>query len=346
MAILRTTTRTSGRGGRRLPPLDRSIIRQYLRANGPLFLRDPNVTSIGLETLDGEPRILFTVHRKLARGAAIAALGSTAIPPVLMIAGRPVRTDVVARSFRPSFQLSSPSAKSERKRRADPLTGGVSIGHPSAETGTLGLIVFDNGGAPFVLSNWHVLHGPRGAIGDVVMQPGPFDDNRTELNAAAILTRSHLGAAGDCAIAKIDGRGFDARLLDLGVRVTQLARPEEGDVVIKSSRTTGVTHGVVKRVDTMVKLDFGDSVGARAIGVFEIGPLVTDPPGYELSSDGDSGACWLVADLSGDKIRPNEIMVGLHVAGESEGEGDDEHALACYATSVFDKLEIFLAPPG
>jgi endonuclease G len=52
---------------------------------------------------------------------------------------------------------------------------------------------------------------------------------------------------------------------------------------------------------------------------------------------GDSGSAWLIADDDG----ATDIMAGLHFAGEGAGNAD-EHALACYAHSVFKKLNISL----
>ncbi|MDQ0938301.1 hypothetical protein [Streptomyces sp. V1I1] len=69
---------------------------------------------------------------------------------------------------------------------------------------TLGCVVFDKmDGTPYVLSNWHVLHGPDGELGDDVVEPGPHDDNRIAQNRLGTLKRSHLGMAGDCSRARV-----------------------------------------------------------------------------------------------------------------------------------------------
>jgi endonuclease G len=57
---------------------------------------------------------------------------------------------------------------------------------------------------------------------------------------------------------------------------------------------------------------------------------------------GDSGSVWLITDETG---KPTDIVAGLHFAGESSSL-DPEHAIACYAKSVFEKLEIVLEPPA
>ena len=43
--------------------------------------------------------------------------------------------------------------------------------------------------------------------------------------------------------------------------------------------------------------------------------------------------------------RPTRILAGLHFAGEGSGD-PNEHAVACYARSVFEKLEISPTPPA
>ena len=213
---------------------------------------------------------------------------------------------------------------------------GVSIAHPAETAGSLGCLVADNvTGEPLLLSNWHVLHGEDGALGDTVVQPGPFDDNQVHQNACGVLLRSHLGLAGDCAVAKIKGRTASELILELGVPVRRIADPELDDIVVKSGRTTEVTWGRVTRIHTVSKLDYG-SAGEQTIGSFEIG--IDDghlPPNGEISMGGDSGPAWMSTQADG---AATDQMVGLHFAGETVEPA--EFALACYAASVFKKLEI------
>lgn len=61
------------------------------------------------------------------------------------------------------------------KGRFRPAQPGISIGHRDITAGTFGLLVQRNG-APFILSNNHVLADSNaGRIGDPVYQPGPAD---------------------------------------------------------------------------------------------------------------------------------------------------------------------------
>jgi endonuclease G, mitochondrial len=148
------------------------------------------------------------------------------------------------------------------------------------------------------------------------------------------LVRSHLGIAGDCAIASIHNRQLGSGIFDLNVGVARIGEPDLGDRVIKSGRTTDVTYGIVQRIQVTTRINYR-GVGSKEIGCFEIGPDPAHPAADgEISMGGDSGAVWLFVD--GDRI--TDMMLGLHFAGEVGNQ--PEHALACYAKSVFEKLSI------
>lgn len=320
-------------------------LKQFVRTQGADYLRDDNISSVGIgyKQKDGkrtdEIAIQFTVGTK-ASPEVLDSLGTTELPKSFVIDGVEVPTDVIQRTYEANFRLVAESVASTRKSRIDPIVPGVSVANKKVSAGTIGCIVFDRqNGSPYVLSNWHVLHGPDGNLGDEVVQPGPHDDNRVHLNRLGKLVRSHLGAAGDCAIASIEGRDFKREILELDVKVEQIGEPELDDKVLKSGRTTEVTHGIVTRVNTIAKINYGGAVGVQAIGAFEIGPDPGRPPANgEVSMGGDSGSAWLFKAANG---KPTKIMAGLHFAGEGEGD-PNEHALACYPKSVFEKLDISL----
>lgn len=323
-------------------------LKRYVRTEGKEYLRDGNITSVGIgyKQVDGKPTkevaIQFTVDTK-AVPEALDELETELIPPTITVDGVEVPTDVIQRTYKPAFKVVAERAADPRRTRIDPIVPGVSVAHTSETAGTIGCIVFDRqDGTPYILSNWHVLHGPDGEIGDAIVQPGPHDDNRVRRNRLGVLKRSHLGEAGDCAVASIEDRAFETEIFGLGVAVDRLGEPELGDLVVKSGRTTGVTHGMVTRVHTVAKLDYEDGAGERAIGGFEIG-LDEDelPENGEITQGGDSGAAWLFRDADGE---PTGVLAGLHFAGEGPTD-PNEHALACYPRSVFDKLEITLSPP-
>jgi endonuclease G len=323
-------------------------LKDFVRSRGVEYLKDPNISSVGIgyKVKDGKPTkevsVQFTVQEK-ARPEALESMGTVEIPKSFKIGGADVPTDVIRRTFKADFRVVAEAAGSERKKRIDPIVPGVSVANAKETAGTIGCVVFDSAdGTPYILSNWHVLHGPQGDIGDDIAQPGPFDDNRAQKNRLGKLVRSHLGHAGDCAIATIEGRAFKPEILDLNVRVEKLGEPELGDKVIKSGRTTAVTHGIVNRIHTIAKIDYGEPIGEQEIGGFEIGvDPANEPADGEVSKGGDSGSAWL---FKTDKGKPSNIMAGLHFAGEGAGD-PNEHAIACYPKSIFEKLEISLAPP-
>ncbi|QBF33089.1 DNA/RNA non-specific endonuclease [Thalassococcus sp. S3] len=319
------------------------MLRDYVRARGAEYLKDPNVTSIGVgrKNGDGEVCLVFTVGQK-AEPSMLESLGTQELPKEIEIEGQKILTDVVARRYRPAFDVVSPQDRSILKQRLDPVMPGASVSHINGTAGTLGLIVFDGDtGAPCILSNWHVLHGDGGRIGDTIVQPGPHDDNNVAGNRCGDLLRSHLGVAGDCALSRLRGRGIERAIHGLDVVPTRLADVDLDDHVVKTGRTTNTTHGIVRRTDVIVRLDYGGQTGPKDIGCFEIGPDPENPASdNEISMGGDSGSAWIIKDADA----PTDIFAGLHFAGEGGGNAD-EHALACYPRSVQNKLNFTLTPP-
>jgi endonuclease G len=324
-------------------------LKDWVRSSGADYLKDPNITSVGIgyKIDDGETTddiaIQFTVGRKAAP-EMLEALETEPIPEAIEVNGVEIPTDVIQRDFAVEYRVVAEVVTSERKKRLNPIVPGASVAHVKETAGTIGCIVFDTAdGTPYILSNWHVLHGPRGDIGDDIVQPGPFDDNRTHLNRVGKLVRSHVGHAGDCAVATIEDRDFCSEIIDLGVRVEQIGEPELGDTVVKSGRTTGLTFGRVTRIHTIAAIDYEGNVGEQEVGCFEIGIDPShEPDDGEVSKGGDSGSVWLFTSRAG---KPTPIMAGLHFAGEV-ADDPHEHALACYPKSVFEKLEVSLTPPS
>ncbi len=322
-------------------------LRRYVRAKSAELLHDPNITSVGIGykqvagVATSELAIQFTVDSKVVP-QAIGGLGSSPIPKTIQVAGRWVPTDVIARSYKPTYLKVQPQEKDPRKVRADVMAPGMSVGNVFTSAGTIGAFVRDRKTKNMLLlSNWHVLHGPLGTLGVDVVQPGKHDDNRVELNKVGTLLRSHLGAAGDCAVATISGRAYSGEVLGLGVAVSEIGDPEIGDRVVKSGRTTGVTRGKVVRIEVNTKLSYGGGVSA-SIGGFEIGiDADAKPPEGEISRGGDSGSAWMAIDKQG---KPTDLMLGLHFAGDADGT-QAEFALACYAESVMTALEVEPAGP-
>lgn len=334
--------------------LQRAIetLRRYQRR----LLDHPDVTSIGIgfRIRDGKETdelcIQCTVDRKLSPESLIQE-GRTPLPESLQAEdGTVIPLDVIQRNYRPSYRIQEPEEASaeedfEASRRSfrDPMVPGISVSHINGTAGTIGAFVFDVAtGEPLLLSNWHILDN-GGSAGDTVVQPGPYDNPSTQGNECGSLLRSHLGMAGDCAVARITSRNFDTSILELNRVPRRMADPHPRDDVVKSGRTTGVTYGTVSRVDVVVKLNYGSSVGVREIGGFEIRPNAEKPPARgEVSMGGDSGSLWMVdVPLDHDDA---DVVVGLHFAGETDPSPDAEHAVACRITSVAKKLNISFEP--
>ena len=315
------------------------MLRSFIRARGAQFLANPQVTSVGIgykEVQGQKPELAVTFT--LNQQAVVQGVGAAdPVPEKILVDGVEFPTTKIDRTYKPSYKPVSLEAKDVRKVRSETIAPGMSVGNLFTTAGTIGAFVRDRTtGNLVLLSNWHVLHGPGAALGADIVQPGKHDDNRVDLNRIGTLLRSHLGAAGDCAIATVTSRSVSSKAVDLGVEVTQIGDPEIGDRVIKSGRTTGVTFGKVVRIEVNTKLDYGGGQIAT-IGGFEIGiDAANPPPDGEVSRGGDSGAAWMAVDSKG---KATGTMLGLHFAGDADGTSS-EFALACYAKSVMTALEV------
>jgi hypothetical protein len=338
---------------KKTPPYREEQLIALLRKQAQRYLEAPGVTSVGVgRRVKGGKKtnelcIQFTVERKL-KPEQLRAESMAELPKSFTDEdGNEVPVDILERRYEPGLKLVAPpqleelSADQQRRRRQNPIQPGISVSHPEETAGTLGAIVYDETtGEPYILSNWHVLHGPKGKLNDRVLQPGPFDGGDLAKSVVGRLVRSHLGLAGDCAVASIKDRAVETRVIELNVTPKRIAKAELDDKVIKSGRTTGVTRGIVDRVGVVVNLNYGGTVGVQQIGGFEIVPDPAHPAARgEVSEGGDSGSCWLSADPA-----HSDVVVGLHFAGESDSAPEAEHALACNIHSVVEKLKITFDP--
>lgn len=246
-----------------------------------------------------------------------------------------VRIDVVQASYAPGAAAHFSPEGPARTHRFATLQPGISVAHPHVTAGTLGMFVRDNRtGRPAILSNWHVLVGSdKSRPGDSIVQPGPMDGGRTERDAIAFLERMILDKDGDAAIAVLNGsRRFSSLLIGTDHRIQGIDDPKDDDLVFKSGRTTGITKGRVEGKGTYF-IEY--SIGRVGVEGFRIVPREAgNPENLEISAGGDSGAVW-VSEKSGS-------AVGLHFAGETNPAPGAEHALACYITRVFSRLDVEL----
>ena len=193
-------------------------------------------------------------------------------------------------------------------------------------------------GIPYILSNWHVLDN-NNPIGTACLQQSP-NDGGTAADKVGELTRSYLGTDGDCAITRITANRYSARILGLNVIPRRGRSPQLGDKVVKSGRTTGVTHGIVDRAFVRAPVKYSRPSGAIYTQRVESFDIRNDPAlpasGGEISLAGDSGSLWMRKNSDGTV---STTCVGLHFAGSAASGGGDS-ASACFITSVLDRLNV------
>ena len=235
-------------------------------------------------------------------------------------------------------------APEDLQKRLRPLIRGASVAHEKVTAGTLGAFVTLAGDdATYVLSNSHVLaDSGRGAVGDRVLQPGPYDGGGADdvighLAKSVPLDPDNPNVV-DCALAKLDD-GIDVDLEGLdGALVGVADAAEVREEVRKIGRTTAISTGRVSAVE----------VDGVPIG-YEIGVLTFDDQveiegvGDSFSAGGDSGSLIYVPS--------NHHGIGLLFAGsETGGPGGNGLTYANPLTVVLEKLGATLktaiaAPP-
>ncbi|NTU84804.1 MAG: hypothetical protein HGA45_36480, partial [Chloroflexales bacterium] len=305
------------------------------------LLSDPNVGMVDFGfretrgTLTDQLSVRCHVLQKFRGGLALQAAlenGETALnlsklPP---INGFPV--DVIQGRYRPSawqaWNARRPSGG--RMGRSDPMRAGISIsGAYLAGSGTLGGKVYDRAtGAPMLLSNWHVLIGdwwsrPRRGV----YQPGRGDGGGPQ-DTVAYVTRDGMHVGVDAAVATLNGK---RELLNdqLGIgAVSGVQQPNLGQRVMKSGRTSAVTHGIVTAVEGIASIKYS---GLTRL-IYHVVSIDPQPGVPQVSQAGDSGSFWL--------DEGSRAVIGLHFAGSE----DPERALAINMQLVLDTLAVTLAP--
>lgn len=221
----------------------------------------------------------------------------------------------------------------QRKNR--PLRIGGSAGRTDENAaGTLGCFASlrTGSGNDLILSNNHVLAKENGGHpGDRIVQPGRLDGGKASRDVVARLKRfkrlKRLNNLVDAAVAELEGEvEYYYNWLEglgplRGVRTDPL---EDGDIVYKVGRTTGLTKGRVTAFEmdsVLVEYDQGDLEFDNQI---EIEPVGSRP----FSLAGDSGS--LIVDS-------RRRAVGLLFAGN-----DVDATYANTIVNVMDALRIDL----
>ena len=165
-----------------------------------------------------------------------------------------------------------------------PLMAGVAIYNPNVnEVGTLGLIATSDGTDRWIVSCYHVLARNLSAV--VVI---PFASGESIFQGSAhdgVVAQTDVGRADaqvDCAAALIDSAVVTLQaIVDVGLLNTAPVPPAVGLRCLKAGADTGVTEGVVRRIEQ---------------GRVLIGPPNGFPIGYVAAGRGDSGSLWVTAD--------------------------------------------------
>ena len=227
----------------------------------------------------------------------------------------------------------------DRTSKIRPSPCGVSVGHYAITAGTQGLIVKD-ASKTYILSNNHVLANEnRAAIGDPVLQPGPYDGGKNPDDIIAKLSRfvtlkgqiSDCTFAGiwtqmynipnsyrggktrlyafadadnevDCAIAEVNLSDIDPTILEIG-KPKGAKEPQLGILCKKSGRTTGLTKdGPVDLLDWSGDIGYSNG-NLHFVGQ---GVIISD----NWSGGGDSGSSILDQE--------DDIAIGLLFAGSDQ----------------------------
>ncbi|HLT57811.1 MAG TPA: hypothetical protein VKZ69_03445 [Limnochordales bacterium] len=182
----------------------------------------------------GQQGMVVFVRRKVP---AAALKARERVPAVLD--ARP--TDVIEVGEVRLLAAPLPSPRTARLRPAPP---GVSLGHVAVTAGTFGAVVRDaKTGEPLILSNNHVIANQttgddgRAAVGDPVLQPGPYDGGTVERDVIGHLLRFvpvvPVAAVPACPVARGAQRVLNAALRLLLPRYQlQLVRLDDAENLV------------------------------------------------------------------------------------------------------------------
>ncbi|SDZ16774.1 hypothetical protein SAMN05421504_11081 [Amycolatopsis xylanica] len=238
--------------------------------------------------------------------------GAPVVP--LLDNGSAVRSDEsgVRLAYRTEEEQPGPFTLAKKFR---PAFGGVSVGHFKITAGTYSTAVYDASAFPgkpsryYILSNNHVLaNSNAAAIGDPILQPGPFDGGTAPADVIARLSRfvpiKFIQPGQPVPLNFVDAAIAEGQFHDLHRRVFWIGElagvnttPAIGLQVQKCGRTTNWTTGTITNINATVDVNYGGGQVAR----FAQQILTSD-----MSAGGDSGS--LVVDLT-------KRAVGLLFAG-------------------------------
>jgi hypothetical protein len=287
----------------------------------------------------GEDRVKEVQEKHTARLMAIKGVVGTAVghdqedkPDIKVfvegpgVAGIPKKLDEVPvevvvtgklYALKPGGNKKPPSPGVDPTARFDrPVPIGVSTGHPNITAGTIGCRV-KAGSNVYALSNNHIYANENNAaIGDNVLQPGPYDGGRNpedaigKLSAFVSIKFDGTNNTIDAAIAAIIKDGDTPRVgkatpsNGYGTPKSTTASASVKMQVQKYGRTTGLTTGKIYAKNATVDVWYGTGV-ARFVNQLIITPGT-------FSAGGDSGSLIVKKDRIASE---NNKPVGLLFAG-------------------------------
>ncbi|MDX1577115.1 MAG: hypothetical protein R3266_01470 [Gemmatimonadota bacterium] len=217
-------------------------------------------------------------------------------------------------SAAPASDGQLPNTRFER-----PVPMGVSTGHLNSTAGTIGAVVTD-GRQTYALSNWHVyVPGGRARVGDVLLQPGPYDGGLAPGDVIGTLAdfepvKLSLFANNriDAAIALTDQVAPRTPSDGYGSPRSETMAAKPGLAVKKYGRTTGFTVGRVDAVNASINVNYG-SAGSQVARFNGQVVLCCD-----MSQGGDSGSLIVAHDVDDEgNPGPNDRRpVALLFAGD------------------------------
>lgn len=249
----------------------RALVRAAKQNLWPQLARNRNIAGAGFgrKVVGGRapegPAMVVYVVKKLARQVIPVSLQ---LPRKIYVGGECVDVDVVETG---PFYTQSFTA------RERPAPSGISIAHLNVTAGTLGCVVNDNtDGSLCVLSNNHVLaNANAGAVGDIVVQPGPADGGTTPGDDIGKLKRFipvDCAATNrvDCAIASVSRADVDAAFKNGLMPYPSADHPAIGLLFAGGGGRTILNP--IRDVMNMLNISF--LAGANAIGNADIGMAV------------------------------------------------------------------------
>jgi hypothetical protein len=268
----------------------------------------------------GEPALLALVTQKMEKELLSKA---DLVPNKL----EGMQTDVLSVGVLSAD--SRPPAHQTLDEKLRPAEGGYSVGHVKITAGTYGTAVYRilRGGSVnpprhglgiprnwFILSNNHVLANSNNAnVGDLILQPGPFDGGTDPEDAIARLSAFvpitffppvplplHKNLV-DAAIAAGEDHDLDREIYWIGYLRgwRRRANVQVGTPVQKTGRTTSFTTGRITAINAIVDVNYSGGRVAR----FRDQIITTN-----MSAPGDSGSVVTTLD---------NVAVGLLFAGSN-----------------------------